>query len=206
MSRADGRPAAIGRLQRRVVLAIGGALCVAWLASALSVLRAATRDYAARADAIVVLGAAQYRGRPSPVLRARLDHAVVLYARGIAPRLVFTGGIADGDTASEASVGRTYALQQGVPDSAILTEHEGRTTGQSLARVARLLRARDMETVVLVSDPFHVLRAARTARRNGLVAMTSPTRTDDAWQRVARQPGYFLGETLKAPLAVVLDW
>ncbi len=153
-----------------------------------------------------MLGAAQYRGRPSPVLRARLDHAVGLYARGLAPRLVFTGGIADGDTASEAAVGRIYALELGVPDSAILLENEGRTTGQSLERVARLLEARRMESVILVSDPFHVLRAGRIARRNGLDVRTSPTRTDDAWQRVGRQPGYFLGETVKAPLAFVFDW
>ncbi len=173
-------------------------------------MRAATHDEAAgaeaQADAIVVLGAAQYRGRPSPVLRARLDHAVGLYARGLAPRLVFTGGIADGDTASEAAVGRIYALELGVPDSAILLENEGRTTGQSLERVARLLEARRMESVILVSDPFHVLRAGRIARRNGLDVRTSPTRTDDAWQRVGRQPGYFLGETVKAPLAFVFDW
>jgi uncharacterized SAM-binding protein YcdF (DUF218 family) len=201
MSRSSGWSS-----RRRVALAIGGALCLAWLASAVSVLRAATHDEAARADAIVVLGAAQYRGRPSPVLRARLDHAVGLYSRGLAPRLVFTGGIADGDTASEAAVARTYALQQGVPDTAILTENEGRTTAQSLDRVARLLRARDMERVVLVSDPFHVLRAGRIARRHGLEVMTSPTRTDDAWQRVARQPWYFIGETLKAPLAFVINW
>lgn len=187
-------------------MAIGGVLCLGWFASAVSVLRAATRDEAARADAIVVLGAAQYRGRPSPVLRARLDHAVGLYARGLAPRLVLTGGIADGDTASEAAVGRLYALEAGVPDSAILTENEGRTTGQSMERVARLLAARGLTDVVLVSDPFHVLRASHSARRHGLSVRTSPTRTDDAWQRVGRQPGYFLGETLKAPLALIFDW
>lgn len=197
-------------LRRRIALAIGGVLCLGWFASAVTLMRAATHDEAAsaeaRADAIVVLGAAQYRGRPSPVLRARLDHAVGLYARGLAPRLVFTGGIADGDTASEAAVGRIYALEQGVPDSAILLENEGRTTGQSLERVARLLEARRMESVILVSDPFHVLRAGRIARRNGLAVRTSPTRTDDAWQRVGRQPGYFLSETVKAPLAFVFDW
>ena len=192
-------------LRRRIALAIGGVVSAAWFASALSVMRAATHDEAAPADAIVVLGAAQYRGRPSPVLRARLDHAVGLYARGLAPRLVLTGGIADGDTASEAAVGRLYALEAGVPDSAMLLENEGRTTGQSLERVARLLRARGMESVVVVSDPFHVARAGRLARRYGLVVRTSPTRTDDAWQRVGRQPGYFLGETVKAPLAFVLD-
>lgn len=193
-------------LRRRIALAIGGALCLGWAASAISVLRAATRDDAAGADAIVVLGAAQYRGRPSPVLRSRLDHAVGLYARGLAPRIVFTGGVAEGDTESEAAVSRRYALEAGVPDSAILLENEGRTTAQSLAGVARLLRARDLTAVVLVSDPFHVARAGRMARRQGLRVRTSPTRTDDAWQRVARQPGYFLSETLKAPLAYVLDW
>lgn len=187
-------------------MAIGGALCLGWFASAIAVLRAATHDEAARADAIIVLGAAQYRGRPSPVLRARLDHAVDLYTRGLAPRLVLTGGIAEGDTASEAAVGRLYVLQAGVPDSAILTENEGRSTGQSLEGVARLLAARGLTEVVVVSDPFHVLRAGRAARRLGLQVRTSPTRTDDAWQRVLRQPTYFLGETLKAPLALIFDW
>lgn len=192
--------------RRRIAVAIGGACCLAWLASAVDVLRAAARDDAAAADAIVVLGAAQYRGRPSPVLRARLDHAIGLFAQGIAPRVVLTGGVADGDTASEAAVSRLYVLAAGVPDSAILLENEGRTTGQSLLRVARLLDARRLETVVLVSDPFHVRRAGRIARRHGLQVMTSPTRTDDLWRRLSRQPGYFVGETLKAPLALLFDW
>jgi uncharacterized SAM-binding protein YcdF (DUF218 family) len=177
-----------------------------WLASVVAVLRAATRDEAERAQAIIVLGAAQYRGRPSPVLRARLDHAVALYRKGVAPRLVLTGGTAEGDTASEAAVSRVYVLAVGVPDSVILLENDGRTTGQSLATVARLLRARGLDTVVVVSDPFHVLRAQTVARREGLTAFASPTRTDDVWARVLRQPGYFLGETVKAPLARVMSW
>ena len=193
-------------LRRRITLVIGGVLSLGWLASAVTVLRAATRDEAGPADAIVVLGAAQYRGRPSPVLRTRLDHAVGLYAQGVAPRVVLTGGVADGDTASEAAVSRLYVLAAGVPDSALLLENEGRTTGQSLERVARLLRARRMTEVVLVSDPFHVLRAGRIAKRHGLVVRTSPTRTDDIWRRVTRQPAYFLSETLKAPLAILTDW
>lgn len=199
-------PFATWSLRRRLVLALlvgGGGL---WLASAAAVLRAASRDDAARAQAIVVLGAAQYRGRPSPVLRTRLDHAVGLYARGLAPRVVLTGGMAEGDTASEAAVSRVYAMQAGVPDTAILLENDGRTTGQSLARVARLLKARRIDTVIVVSDPFHVLRAERVATREGLVAFGSPTRTDDVWRRVLRQPGYFLGETVKVPLALFLNW
>jgi uncharacterized SAM-binding protein YcdF (DUF218 family) len=193
-------------LRRRVVLGALAALGAAWLVSAVQVWRVATRDEAERADAIVVLGAAQYRGRPSPVLRARLEHALGLYASGIAPRLVLTGGIAEGDTASEAAVSRAYMIQMGVPDSAILTENEGRTTAQSIARVSQLLHARRLSRVVLVSDPFHLARAGRLARRHDLVVHTSPTRTDDTWSRLGRQPGYFLLETIKAPLALVVQW
>lgn len=193
-------------LRRRVTVAALAVAVALWGASAAAVLYAATHDGARRAQAIVVLGAAQYRGKPSPVLRARLDHAVALYHRGVAPRLVLTGGTAEGDTASEAAVSRVYALGAGVPDSAILLENEGRTTAQSLTQVARLLQARRLDTVVVVSDPFHVLRAERSARRAGLTAYGSPTRTDDAWARVVRQPSYFLGETVKAPLAVFVNW
>ena len=192
-------------VRRRVVAALGVAAGL-WLTSAAAVVYTATHDDAAKAQAIVVLGAAQYRGRPSPVLRARLDHAVALYRKGVAPRLVLTGGIAEGDTASEAAVSRLYALAAGVPDSAILLENEGRTTSQSLAGVARLLRARRLDTVVVVSDPFHVLRAETVARRMGLTTFGSPTRTDDVWARILRQPSYFLGETVKAPIARVVTW
>jgi uncharacterized SAM-binding protein YcdF (DUF218 family) len=192
-------------LRRRLLVGVVGATIVLWVASAIAVLWHASRDRADTADAIVVLGAAQYRGRPSPVLRSRLDHAIGLYARGLAPRIVLTGGTAEGDTASEALVSRAYLLQAGVPDSALLLENEGRTTSQSLRRVAQLLRARDLEQVILVSDPFHVFRASLVARRHGLAVLTSPTHTD-AWARVARQPGYFLGETVKAPLALAFEW
>lgn len=202
----QGMPLASWSLRRRVTVVVAVVAVILWALSAAAVLYAAMHDGARRAQAIVVLGAAQYRGKPSPVLRARLDHAVALYRRGVAPRLVLTGGTAEGDTASEAAVSRVYALGEGVPDSAILLENEGRTTGQSMTQVARLLRARRLDTVVVVSDPFHVLRAERTARREGLTAFGSPTRTDDVWGRVLRQPGYFLGETVKAPLAAFVNW
>jgi uncharacterized SAM-binding protein YcdF (DUF218 family) len=198
-------PATTRSLRRRLALGAVATVAAVWLVSALSVLWHATHDRADSADAIVVMGAAQYRGRPSPVLRARLDHAIGLYARGLAPHLVLTGGTAEGDTASEALVSRLYVLQAGVPDSALLLENEGRTTSQSLRRVAQLLRARDLERAIVVSDPFHVFRAAVVARRHGLQVQTSPTSTD-AWSRIVRQPGYFLGETVKAPLALALEW
>ncbi len=192
-------------LSRRIAAGVAIAAAAVWMASALAVLWHASRDRAAPADAIVVLGAAQYRGRPSPVLRARLDHAMGLYARGMARWVVLTGGTAEGDTASEAVVSRAYLLQSGVPDSVLLLENEGRTTSQSLRRVAAMLRARDLEQVILVSDPFHVFRASLVARRHGLAVLTSPTNTD-ALARAFRQPGYFLGETVKAPLALAMEW
>ncbi len=192
--------------RRRLAFALVVTTGALWLGSAIAVFWLASHDRAATADAIVVLGAAQYRGRPSPVLRARLDHAVGLYAQGLAPRLVLTGGMAEGDTASEAAVSRAYVLRAGVPDTALLLENEGRTTSQSLRAVAQLLEVRGLERVILVSDPFHLFRASVVARREGLAVRTSPTRTDDAGGRLVRQPGYFLAETVKAPAALVMQW
>lgn len=192
--------------RRRALVWTLAVIAGAWALSAVNVLWFASRDQAVQSDAILVLGAAQYLGRPSPVLKARLDHGVGLYARGFAPRLVLTGGMAEGDTASEAAVSRAYVMRAGVPDSALLLENDGRTTSQSIRAVAQLLQARGTTRVIIVSDPFHVFRAALLARRQGLTAVTSPTRTDDVWQRVVRQPTYFLGETVKAPLVLMFEW
>jgi uncharacterized SAM-binding protein YcdF (DUF218 family) len=192
--------------RRRAVVALAGVIGALWLGSAARVFWLASHDEAAPADAIVVLGAAQYRGRPSPVLRARLDHAVALFAQGYAPRLVLSGGTAEGDTQSEAAVARQYVMRAGVPDSSILLESDGRTTEQSLRAVAQLLRVRGLERVILVSDPFHLFRTTVVARRYGLAVRTSPTRADDAWDRLMRQPGYFLAESVKAPAAFVFAW
>ena len=198
------RPPSASR--RRLLLTAVGVTAGLWLCSAMAVLWVAGRDRAAPADAIVVLGAAQYRGRPSPVLRSRLDHAVGLYARGLAPQVVLTGGIAEGDTASEAAVSRQYVMGAGVPESALLLENEGRTTSQSLRAVAQLLSVRDRERVILVSDPFHLLRASIVARRHGLTVRTSPTSTGDLLGRITRQPSYFFSESVKAPVAFLFEW
>jgi len=193
-------------LRRRVLYVGVGTITALWCLSALAVLWVAARDRATPADAIVVLGAAQYRGRPSPVLRARLDHAVGLYARGLAPQMVLTGGVAEGDTSSEAAVSRRYVMGAGVPEAALLLENEGRTTSESLRAVAQLLDVRDRERVILVSDPFHLLRASIVARRHGLVVRTSPTSTEGVLARLARQPRYFLAESVKAPVAFLFEW
>jgi uncharacterized SAM-binding protein YcdF (DUF218 family) len=176
---------------------------VAWSVSAASVLLWGARDRARPSDAIVVLGAAQYVGRPSPVLRARLDHALDLWQRGLAPRLIFTGGTGVGDTTSEAAVSRIYALKHGVPDTAILTENEGRTTRESLAAVSAIMHARQMRTAILVSDPFHMLRLRILSTQYGVDAYTSPTKTSPISANKAQALAYVLSESIKVPMMVV---
>jgi uncharacterized SAM-binding protein YcdF (DUF218 family) len=135
------------------------------------------RDDRQNADAIVVLGAAQYNGRPSPVFRARLDHAVDLYETGVAQYLVVTGGKAQGDRTTEAAAARAFAMARGVPASAILVEDRGRTTLESLHAVAALLRDHHLASAVFVSDRTHMLRVLRIARDEGITAHGSPTAT-----------------------------
>jgi uncharacterized SAM-binding protein YcdF (DUF218 family) len=135
------------------------------------------RDERRPADAIVVLGAAEYDGRPSPVFRARLDHAVALYRAGLAPLLVVTGGKASGDRTTEAAVARQFALERGVPDDAILVEDRGRTTLESMRSVGDIMRKRGLRDAVFVSDRAHMLRVLRMARDQGLTSFGSPTTT-----------------------------
>jgi uncharacterized SAM-binding protein YcdF (DUF218 family) len=129
------------------------------------------------ADAIVVMGAAQYDGRPSRVFAARLDHAVSLYLAGVAPRLVVTGGKAEGDRTTEADAGRAFAMSLGVPAEDILVEDRSRTTLESIRSVADLLDANGLHSAVFVSDRPHMLRVLRMAADEGITAWGSPTRT-----------------------------
>src|SRR6476660_10364147 len=135
----------------------GALMIIAWAASLAGVLTWARRDTAEPSSAIVVLGAAQYVGRPSPVLRARLDHTIDLFRRRLAPVIIVTGGTGRGDTTSEAAVSRRYGIKRGVPASAILMETKGRTTSESMDGVAALMAQRHRRDVLLVSDPFHML-------------------------------------------------
>jgi uncharacterized SAM-binding protein YcdF (DUF218 family) len=135
------------------------------------------RDERRPADAIVVLGAAQYDGRPSPLFAARLDHAVELYRAGIAPRLILTGGKASGDRTTEAASARDYAIRHGVPADAILMDERSRTTLESIRAVGGLLRDNDLHAAVFVSDRPHMLRVLRMAADDGITAHGSPTTT-----------------------------
>jgi uncharacterized SAM-binding protein YcdF (DUF218 family) len=133
----------------------------------------ANLDQAAPADAIVVLGAAEYDGRPSPVFRARLDHALTLYRRGIAPLMITLGG-AGGDAYSEGGVGREYLRSRGVPESAIIAETQSRNTEESARRVAVIARANGLRQLVIVSDGTHLFRIHAICAANGLNVLTSP--------------------------------
>lgn len=190
----------------RILAGLVVVTAVLWVTSALLVLVWSRMDRARRADAIIVLGAAQYAGRPSPVLRARLDHGIALWRRGVAPRLVLTGGIGDRDTTSEAAVGRRYAMRQGVPDSAIMVETKGRTSSASLRAAARMLRDRKRTRVVLVSDPFHMLRLHVIASRFGLRPYTSPTPSSRISANREKHWRYVVNESLKVPLTLLVEW
>jgi uncharacterized SAM-binding protein YcdF (DUF218 family) len=185
------------RWPRRALLVAAGAVVVVagyYLICLYQVWHSARSDEARPADAIVVLGAAQYDGRPSPVLAARLDHALQLWQSGYAPRIVVTGGKRPGDRFTEATASADYLIARGVPDRAILREVQGTSTWESLAATARILRNRGLESVLVVSDPYHSLRARQTARELGLDAHASPTLTSPVsgwseWKRMFREAG-----------------
>jgi uncharacterized SAM-binding protein YcdF (DUF218 family) len=189
----------------RTTVAVAAVVLIAWVISMIAVERVGRRDEAQRADAIVVLGAAQYVGRPSPVLRARVDHAVSLWKRGLAPTLILTGGTGVGDTTSEAAVARKYAMSQGVPDRVIVVEMKGRTTSESMRAVARIMDDREQSSVILVSDPFHMLRLSILARRFGLEPYTSPTRTSPITSNREEHWKYMVSESVKVPLAYIFE-
>jgi len=189
------------RLIQTAVLVLSGA----WLTSLALVIIWERLDTRKPAHAIVVLGAAQYDGRPSPVLRARVDHAILLWRRGLAPVLIVTGGRGQGDTTTEAAVERRYAIAHGVPASAILLEPESRSTSESLRNVASMLTPETRE-VILVSDPFHMLRLSILARRFGLRPRTSPTRTSPITANRAEFWRYTLQESWKAPVAFFFEF
>src|SRR5690242_1353090 len=189
----------------RIVLAGIGLVLLVWIASFAAVLIWERNDQARPASAIVVLGAAQYVGRPSPVLRARLDHTIDLFRRRLAPVIIVTGGTGRGDTTSEAAVSRRYAIKQGVPASAILMETKGRTTSESMDGVAALMAQRHRRDVLLVSDPFHMLRLTILARRHGLIPYASPTPTSPIAANPSERWKYALSESIKAPLAFIFE-
>ncbi|MDP3909936.1 MAG: YdcF family protein [Gemmatimonadales bacterium] len=175
-------------------------LAAAWAAVVVAVEIHARRSEARSADAVVVLGAAQYNGRPSPVFRARLDHAAALYQRGLAPIILVTGGIGPGDTLNEANVGRDYLARRGLPADALVALEAGADTRASLGQVRSWFGARSSRRVLLVSDGFHMLRLRILARREGLVAFSSPATRSPIQRSSRRNLRYLLAEGYKVPI------
>jgi len=145
--------------------------------TATQVVAASRRDSREPADAILVLGAAQYDGRPSPALQARLDHAAELFAEDVASVIWVTGGQQPGDRFTEASASSRYLIRQGVPADAVKLENQGANSYESLAAAARYLRQEERRDVLLVSDRWHSLRILSIAREVGLRGRVSPTQT-----------------------------
>ena len=162
---------------------------VVYLAVSLAQVWSAGRsDYDGSADAIVVLGAAQYNGQPSPVLQARLDHAAELFSAGRAPLIVVTGGAQDGDLTTEAKAGYDYLrTRAAIGDEHLLLEVDGTSTYESLAASARFLSERGSTEVILVSDPYHAKRASLVAGEVGLDAHVSPTDAAPPFHRLVRE-------------------
>lgn len=168
------RSRVLGDLARVALASLAGLLLVAAYTT-YRIWEQGSRDDARRVGAIVVLGAAQFDGRPSDVFSARLDHAVELYLAGMAPYLIVTGGSQAGDRTTEAATAAAYAIRHGVPATAILSEDRGRTTLESLDGVAAILRDHGIVDAIFVSDRTHMLRVLRMARDRGIDALGSPT-------------------------------
>lgn len=157
-----------------------------------------TRDEAQPADVILVLGAAEYRGRPSPVLRARLDHALDLYRRKLAARIMTTGGAGGDPVFTEAAVGRSYLIGHGVPSEAIVVETEGESTVHSMALAGEIIDRMDLHSVIVVSDGYHIFRVKKMLQHRGLEVYGSPRREPNRdalhehWNYVKQAIGYVL--------------
>ncbi|HXX28917.1 MAG TPA: YdcF family protein [Terriglobales bacterium] len=185
---SEGNLKSTSRKHRLRWLAIlAAALVVASLATiCVGIERAAGETEIHPADAIVVFGAAEYAGHPSPVFRARLDHALEIYERGVAPVIITTGGAASDPQFSEGGVGHDYLMHRGVPDASLIAETQGSDTAQSAERVAVIMRANHMHSCVAVSDAYHVFRIRKLLEHEGVEVYVAPrpdSRPHSAWQR-----------------------
>jgi len=187
MSTSFERQQSSPRLWLRVglVLTAGAAAWVGGVAWRIG--RQSARDETRSADAIVVFGAAEYSGHPSPIYKARLDHAYTLFRENLAPLIVTTGGAAEDPRFTEGGVGRDYLVSRGVPDSAVIAETQSSDTSESAARVANILRMNHLHTCVAVSDGYHLFRVKQMLEQQGVAVYASPrpdTRPRPLWRRI----------------------
>jgi len=185
----------LGSLVSRVVAAAALAFFLLVASTALAIWWTARQDAHPASDAIVVLGSAQYNGVPSSIFEARLEHAIALYEDGVAPVVVTVGGKKAGDQFTEAEAGRDYLTNAGIPADALLAVPEGVDTLESMRVVGDAFRERGWTTAVLVTDPWHAMRAERMAKDSGIESESSPTRQGPAVQTRTTQFRYILRET-----------
>lgn len=164
---ADNQPRPSRWWLRLLILAVVAVIVFLGI-TAIRIVHSASLEELHPADAIVVFGAAEYSGRPSPVLRARLDHALDLFHRGLAPVVITTGGAASDPTFSEGGVGRDYLMRHGVPERSLIAETQGRDTAQSAVRIGVIMRANGLHSCVAVSDAYHVFRIRKLLEHEGI--------------------------------------
>lgn len=194
--RARGTHGAVSGILGRVVAALVVAVALIVGVTAVNIWWTARQDERPVSDAIVVLGSAQYDGKPSPIFEARLDHALDLFNDGIAPLIITVGGRQQGDRFTEAEAGLLWLQDEGVPEEALQAVPDGTDTLKSMELVAALFDEQGMSTAVLVTDPWHALRATRMALDAGIDASSSPTRQGPAVQTRSTQFRYIARETL----------
>ncbi len=163
---------------RLLLLAITIVLAFLAITAAHIVAAAASQQEVPRSDAIVVFGAAEYSGRPSPVLKARLDHALDLFHRGVAPVVITTGGAADDPKFSEGGVGKDYLMRHGIPERSLIAETQGRDTSESATRVGVIMHTNGLRSCVAVSDAYHVFRIRKLLEHEGIGPVYTAPRPD----------------------------
>ncbi|MBV9608374.1 MAG: YdcF family protein [Acidobacteria bacterium] len=169
-----------------IVAAVIAGLLLWWTVLFVEIQRQSGRDEARSADTIIVFGAAEYSGRPSPVWRARLDHAYDLFQRGLAPLVITTGGAGEDPHFTEGGVGRAYLMTRGVPEQHLIAETQAHDTDESVERVATILRTNGFHTCLAVSDDYHIFRIKKMLERHGFAAYGSPrppSHPVSRWQR-----------------------
>lgn len=162
----------------RLLIILVGILVIFLVGTSVEVIETASRQEVHRADAIVVFGAAEYSGRPSPVLRARLDHAFELFQQGVALVVITTGGAAEDPHYSEGGVGRDYLMRRGIPERSLIAETQGRDTSESAERVAVIMRANNLHSCVAVSDAYHVFRIRKLLEHERIRPVYTAPRLD----------------------------
>lgn len=173
---SPSNPTQRSRLRPRllILLAVAGAFLLFLGITGMRIVGAANEVPAQKADVIVIFGAAEYAGRPSPVYRARLDHAFALFEKGMAPVVITTGGAGQDPDFSEGGVGRDYLLRRGVPERALIAETQGSDTAQSAGRVANIMHVNGMHSCIAVSDAYHLFRIRALLEREGVQVEVAP--------------------------------